>query len=207
MSEKPINEHPPPDAQAAPLLPDSLNVAQANQVDESPAVSTAPKVEVAQPFELVSLHSALAATRAVSVDRIRSWLSKPASERRLLFDDHREECREIAIVRDEHAVPAPLWIIGDLHADLLSLANLLAHAERVAPAGIRASFLFLGDFVDRGRHDHETLLLLLQLAMDQPERVCIIPGNHDIDLRWDETDGRFRVTIEPPSIANGLTEC
>jgi hypothetical protein len=204
MSEKSTSEDTPPDATAPPPLPVSFGAAQADQVNEAPTVSPAPKVEVAQPFDLVPLHSALAATRSVSLDRIRHWLEKPASERRLLFDDQREECREVAIVRDERAVPAPLWIIGDLHADLLTLANLLAHAERTAPAGVRPSFIFLGDFVDRGRHDHETLLLLLQLTMDHPQRVCIIPGNHDIDLRWDETGGRFRVTIEPAEYCERL---
>ncbi len=92
----------------------------------------------------------------------------------------------------------------DLHADLLTLANVLAYAEAHAAPGAPAHFLFLGDFVDRGTHDHETLLLLFRLLMAHPGRVCVLPGNHDTDLRFDEAAGRFRVTIEPAEYCEGL---
>jgi 3',5'-cyclic AMP phosphodiesterase CpdA len=84
------------------------------------------------------------------------------------------------------------------------LANILSLAEsRVTPES-PSSFIFLGDFVDRGVHDHETLLLLFRLMMEHPERVCIIPGNHDIDLKFDESMNRFRVTIEPAEYCDAL---
>ena len=40
--------------------------------------------------------------------------------------------------------------------------------------------------------------------MKHPEWVCIIPGNHDVDLRWDEKAGRFAVTIEPAEYCEHL---
>ena len=94
-------------------------------------------------------------------------------------------------------MPSALWVIGDVHADLLTLANILAFAEAQATPEQPAHFLFLGDFVDRGIHDHETLLLLFGLMMAHPDRVCVVPGNHDIDLQFDEKADRFKVTIEP----------
>jgi hypothetical protein len=111
----------------------------------------------------------------------------------------------VAIVRNAKDVPPALWIIGDIHADLLTLANILEHAERVAAAGREApAFVFLGDFVDRGLRDHDTLLLLLQLIHKNPNRVCVIPGNHDIDLQWDDKNNRFRVSIEPAEYCEQL---
>jgi hypothetical protein len=34
--------------------------------------------------------------------------------------------------------------------------------------------------------------------------VCVIPGNHDVDLQWDEKAGRFRVSIEPAEYCERL---
>src|SRR4029079_8093588 len=94
--------------------------------------------------------------------------------------------------------------VGDLHADVLALANILSYAESQASPDRPAHFLFLGDFVDRGIHDHELLLLLFRLMMDHPERVCVVPGNHYIHLRFDEPTGRFKVTIEPAEYCAAL---
>jgi hypothetical protein len=107
-------------------------------------------------------------------------------------------------VKTENAVPPALWIVGDLHADLLTLTNIISHAESHATPEEPAHFLFLGDFVDRGIHDHDTLLLLFRLMMDHPQRVCVVPGNHDIDLQFDEAANRFRVTIEPAEYCDNL---
>jgi hypothetical protein len=159
-------------------------------------------VQVASQFTLVRLEDALARARATPVAEVCAWLDTNTS---LLFDDCREEAaREIAVVRTEVAVPEPLWVVGDLHADVLTLANIIALAESHATRERPPHFLFLGDFIDRGFHDHELLLLLFRLMMDHPDRVCVVPGNHDIDLHFDETAHRFRVTIEPAEYCEAL---
>jgi hypothetical protein len=151
---------------------------------------------------MVALDEALARARTVSVAEVCAWCE---SAKPLLFDDCREETsRAIAVVKMETAVPNALWVVGDLHADVLALANILAYAESQTTQEHAAHFLFLGDFVDRGIHDHESLLLLFQLLMAHPERVCVVPGNHDIDLQFDEAAGRFRVTIEPAEYCEAL---
>jgi hypothetical protein len=168
---------------------------------------TAPPVssKVAEPFVMVSSEDAFARAKSVSVADVRAWLEKPREQRRMLFDEWQEECGDVAIVRNASAVPPLLWVVGDLHADVLALANIIAHADRVAQTEkTEAAYLFLGDFVDRGRHDHETLLLLFQLAMTRPGRVCVIPGNHDLDLAWDDSLQKFRVSIEPAEYCEWL---
>ena len=136
-----------------------------------------------------------------SVAEVCAWID---ARPRLLFDDSRGAAREVAIVRSEAAVPRALWVIGDLHADILTLANVVQYAESLATPESPAHFVFLGDFVDRGVHDHETLLFLFGLAMAHPERVCVVPGNHDVDLRFDEAGKRFRVTIDPAEYCEAL---
>jgi hypothetical protein len=161
-------------------------------------------VERAEPFSMVTWQEAIALAGKISFEEIRAWLTNPKPPT-LLFDDHRSECSEVAIIRDPKLVPPVLWIVGDLHADVLTLTNIIGYVERVAAAGGEPpAFVFLGDFVDRGRKDHETLLLLFQLIVKNPSRVCIIPGNHDIDLQWDEKLNRFRVSIEPAEYCEQL---
>jgi hypothetical protein len=188
----------------APGPPESDGVAAVPVSAPVQSPKPTPGASVAEPFEMVTFDQALARAGAVTVAEVRRWLRKLEDERRMLFDECRGECREVAIVREPAAVPPALWIVGDLHADVLTLANILAHAERSAANGERPAFVLLGDFVDRGLHDHETLLLLFQLVMDHPERVCIIPGNHDIDLRWDDAANKFKVTIEPAEYCDRL---
>jgi hypothetical protein len=162
-------------------------------------------VEIAEPFSMVSWTEGLAAARAVSVAAIREWLLAPLPSRNLLFDDCRMDCPAVAVVRDPTSVPPMLWIVGDLHADLLSLVNIVAHAERIAQAeGQVPAFLFLGDFVDRGQHDHELLLYLFGMILRHPDRVCVLAGNHDLDLQWNPDRQRFQVTIEPAEYCERL---
>jgi hypothetical protein len=157
-------------------------------------------VTTAGPFTTVPFDAALARARTTTVADVCAWVGAGP---RLLFDDCRDEsARAVAVVKADAAVPPVLWVIGDVHADVLALANIIAHAE--AQTGEPPHFLLLGDFVDRGIHDHEALLLLFGLMMARPERVCVVPGNHDIDLQFDEKTGRFRVTIEPAEYCEAL---
>jgi len=172
-----------------------------------PTRHTRPMIEVVTPTDFTPLTFAQAMERAnaTSVAQIREWLSTPESSKRFLFDDCRQDCAEVAILTDPATVPQSLWVIGDVHADVLSLANIIENADCVGKQeGREPHFVFLGDFVDRGRYDHETLLLLFGLIMRNPGRVCIIPGNHDIDLRWGDKARKFGVTIQPAEYCERL---
>lgn len=189
-------------------IPISAPVRDATPSAPPPVVEANPAtvvVQLAEPFVMVSFDNALSAARSVSVAEVRAWLAEPENSRALLFDDHREACSEVAVVRDSALVPRSLWVVGDVHADVLTIANIVAHAERVGQAeGVPPAFVFLGDFLDRGQHDHETLLYLFGLILKHPRRVCVLAGNHDIDLQWDDMRGRFKVTIQPAEYSERL---
>lgn len=72
----------------------------------------------------------------------------------------------------------PCRIFGDLHGqfrDLLLLFRAFGSPdERHAP-----SFVFNGDFVDRGSHQLEVIGLLLALKVLLPEKVWLVRGNHE----------------------------
>lgn len=76
---------------------------------------------------------------------------------------------------------APCRVFGDLHGQLRDLLLLLAtfgfpkHAED--PGAM--SYVFNGDFVDRGEHSLEVLGILLALKLVMPNRVWLVRGNHE----------------------------
>lgn len=68
--------------------------------------------------------------------------------------------------------------IGDLHGDLVSLLAVL----NVTWSWIRSNdgiLVFLGDYVDRGDYQLETLATVLLLKIEYPDNVVVLRGNHE----------------------------
>ena len=80
-------------------------------------------------------------------------------------------------------------IHGDLHGDIHSLVGFLTTLNRQGVldgfrlCDERTSFLFLGDYTDRGVYGTEVIYTLLRLLLANPDRVHLVRGNHeDISL-------------------------
>ncbi len=65
-------------------------------------------------------------------------------------------------------------VVGDLHGDYTSLRSILS---RYRPPEWK--ILFLGDYVDRGEYQIETLTRVLMLKLEYPEHVYMLRGNHE----------------------------
>eukprot|EP00567_Pseudictyota_dubia_P005799 CAMPEP_0197449194 /NCGR_PEP_ID=MMETSP1175-20131217/20319_1 /TAXON_ID=1003142 /ORGANISM="Triceratium dubium, Strain CCMP147" /LENGTH=360 /DNA_ID=CAMNT_0042981227 /DNA_START=29 /DNA_END=1108 /DNA_ORIENTATION=- len=74
-------------------------------------------------------------------------------------------------------VRSPVTIVGDLHGQFYDLLNLFSPAVGGSPP--QTSYVFLGDFVDRGHNSVETLSLLLCLKIKYPGHVTLLRGNHE----------------------------
>jgi hypothetical protein len=123
----------------------------------------------------------------------------------MLFDADREHAddRAIRIRGTESAGPGPLWIVGDLHGDLLALESALGVIRRSEAAdGAPAGIVFLGDFFDDEGFGLEVLLRVFELIVEAPARVCVVAGNHDEALGYDGV--RFSSTVSPSDFADFL---
>jgi Calcineurin-like phosphoesterase len=120
----------------------------------------------------------------------------------LLFDTDRATAEDRAIQLGQRAIAAPLWIIGDLHGDLLALETALAviHAEAAGPDS--PQLIFLGDFFDDEGYGLEILLRVFELILRSPGDVCVIAGNHDEALSYDGV--HFASSVVPADFAEFL---
>ncbi|OUM54160.1 hypothetical protein BVG19_g3513 [[Candida] boidinii] len=70
---------------------------------------------------------------------------------------------------------APVKIVGDVHGQYSDLIRIFTKCG-FPPA---ANYLFLGDYVDRGKQSLETILLLLCYKIKYPENFFLLRGNHE----------------------------
>jgi protein phosphatase len=71
----------------------------------------------------------------------------------------------------------PVYVIGDLHGSLFDLMRFL-HDLGLPPD---QSYVFLGDYIDRGAFSTETVVLLLLLKVAFPDQIWLIRGNHEFN--------------------------
>ena len=87
-----------------------------------------------------------------------------------MFRDFYKPQQNIVKIPDERLV-----FIGDLHGDIGSAKRVQEYLENAKDY----TFVFLGDYVDRGPAQIETMNLVMALALQYPKRVLLLRGNHE----------------------------
>jgi diadenosine tetraphosphatase ApaH/serine/threonine PP2A family protein phosphatase len=92
---------------------------------------------------------------------------------------------------------APINVCGDIHGQITDLVEIFK-AGGLPP---NSRYLFLGDYVDRGKYGTEVITVLLGLKVLYPKRIFILRGNHETDSIcriygfFDECKRRFSVRL------------
>lgn len=185
--------------------------------DSTPAVEevadpvpTMPPVVEVQALDWLAIRNAvdplvIRARMHAAIEHLETLLDN-AGGPGLLFDSDRAHAGDRAIQVSAANAASPLWIIGDLHGDLLALeaalAQIAGHAAQEGGAPPR--IIFLGDFFDDEGFGLEVLLRIFELIVAAPERVCVVAGNHDEALSFDGM--RFASSVSPSDFAGFLND-
>lgn len=105
-------------------------------------------------------------------------------DRQLLAEDIKRVCAQAENVFKREArvvgVTSPCFVLGDIHGNL----NDLRTYERIlwpnAPTCVAGSYLFLGDYVDRGDYGLECICYLLSMKVLAPKTFFLLRGNHEL---------------------------
>ncbi|RNC31301.1 serine/threonine-protein phosphatase PP1 beta, partial [Trypanosoma cruzi] len=92
---------------------------------------------------------------------------------------------------------APVNVCGDIHGQINDLVEIF-RAGGMPPT---SRYLFLGDYVDRGKYGTEVISVLLGLKVLHPDKMYVLRGNHESESIcriygfFDEVKRRFSVKL------------
>ena len=108
--------------------------------------------------------------------------------------------KSLQIIKEQEMLvelEAPLHVCGDIHGQYYDLLRIFEHCGYPG----EYNYLFLGDYVDRGKQSLETICLLLCYKIKFPNKVTLLRGNHESSVTnriygfYDECKRRYNVRI------------
>jgi len=128
--------------------------------------------------ELIKNPRSIASLRLLEFSRILQLAKEIFEEEDRLIELNLEE--------SEHAL-----IVGDIHGNLPTLLEIIKIIDKRNPKFV----IFLGDYVDRGEHQLECLVILLALKILNKEGIFLLKGNHE-DIAMNQYYGFLEKFLE-----------
>lgn len=105
-------------------------------------------------------------------------------DRKLLAEEIKRICSQAEQIFKEEArvvpVTSPCYVLGDIHGNLNDLRIYERILWPMAPTSVAGSYLFLGDYVDRGDYGLECICYLLSMKVLAPKTFFLLRGNHEL---------------------------
>lgn len=226
-SGSPTPENPRPSA--GPATPEPVSRASANFPNSSAPLPKPPgkseEIRVILPKSQVTQGKKIGNIADVFIDKLlrpKTYLTlAPDAEFNFTSEQIIElTAQALSIIEKQPIVihvESPVKVFGDIHgqySDLMRFFDLWGapcNPEDDMMITDNYSYVFLGDYVDRGNHSLETICLLMALKVKFPETVYLLRGNHE-DL-WinrsfgffDECEKRLQETPDlPTSVFNRI---
>mmetsp|Transcript_53897 Transcript_53897/g.131759 ORF Transcript_53897/g.131759 Transcript_53897/m.131759 type:complete len:651 (+) Transcript_53897:121-2073(+) len=76
-------------------------------------------------------------------------------------------------------INAPCYVLGDIHGNLVDLQFFRKTLWPAGPEVTAGDFLFLGDFVDRGKDSIPVIAYIMAMKILNPNKWWMIRGNHE----------------------------
>eukprot|EP00467_Chlorarachnion_reptans_P002721 CAMPEP_0114509036 /NCGR_PEP_ID=MMETSP0109-20121206/12974_1 /TAXON_ID=29199 /ORGANISM="Chlorarachnion reptans, Strain CCCM449" /LENGTH=310 /DNA_ID=CAMNT_0001688119 /DNA_START=64 /DNA_END=996 /DNA_ORIENTATION=- len=118
-------------------------------------------------------------TSTTSTKDLDKWIAKAKKCECLTEIEYKSLCSMVKEILIEESniqpVNSPVTVCGDIHGQFWDVMELFKIGGDVP----KTNYIFMGDFVDRGRHSIETLTLLLLLKARYPAHITLLRGNHE----------------------------
>jgi diadenosine tetraphosphatase ApaH/serine/threonine PP2A family protein phosphatase len=131
--------------------------------------------QVKRPREPASALPSDAAVDAEMQDLLRDWRTPKHLSEALVVSIIQRAAMVFLSEQMLVQVDAPVNICGDLHGQLHDLSTIFSTLGQ-PPA---QPYLFLGDYVDRGKYGIETIIVLLWHKIRHPTKIYLLRGNHE----------------------------
>lgn len=122
-------------------------------------------------------------TRKGNFMQPRGLLDDGPDEHKRMWDIVTKMTSELkAVLKLESRCPnvtTPCLVMGDIHGNLEDLLTLENQLWRTAPF-FPTNYIFLGDYVDRGKWSVECALYLMALKLMAPKKIILLRGNHEV---------------------------
>uniref|UniRef100_A0AC35FCT4 Serine/threonine-protein phosphatase n=1 Tax=Panagrolaimus sp. PS1159 TaxID=55785 RepID=A0AC35FCT4_9BILA len=110
---------------------------------------------------------------------VDKWLAQVSLCRYLPEDEMRTLCAiltaKISMYPNIAAVKSPATIVGDIHGQFYDL--MLLFEKGGSPDD--STYVFMGDYVDRGYYSLESVTYLFLMVLKYPGKVILLRGNHE----------------------------